>query len=100
MKKLKGAMFPREIKLHGAALNANNGRNLVKGVELVPIVNARGELVNAPIEEIDTVWVVAWGVFTAMQQMGRTDIAMFDNTLALRDPVTNFVTSQGGFIYG
>ena len=40
MKKLRGAMFPKEIKLHGAALNANNGRDLTKGVELVPIVNA------------------------------------------------------------
>jgi hypothetical protein len=100
MKRLKGAMFPNEIRLHGAALKANNGSNLFKGVSKVPTINSMGELVDAPKQEDNVIWVVAWGVFTAMQKQGRTDIAMFDNTAALRDPKTNFVVSQGGFIYG
>jgi hypothetical protein len=100
MKKLKGAMTPNEIKLHGTALRANGGSNLFRGVSKVPTINNVGELVDAPKQEDNVIWVVAWGVFTAMQKQGRTDIAMFDNTAALRDPVTNFVTSQGGFIYG
>jgi len=66
---------------------------------IVPMLDIDTKLVsNMPEPETGTTFLVAFGVFMALKD-SRADLAMFDSTKAIKDPITGWVISQGGLLH-
>jgi hypothetical protein len=98
------ALMPFQSSVHGELAELVGGDKIQNDPKNVPVLDfGTNKVSNMPEPKEDTVYVVAGTVFQRLKQLGRKDIAMFDNNKTIRFPqghkLEGKAKSQGGLIF-